>query len=61
MALENHWRGTCTKESLIPPPRSTLPVREGREGKQGSGKVPAQGLAACSPACTAAFQERREM
>lgn len=49
------------RASFLPAPPSTLPARQGRQGRQGSGEVPAQGLAACSPACAAALQERREM
>lgn len=59
-ALGSHCRGTRTKESLLSPP-STRAESRGRQGRQGSEKVPAQALAACSPACTAALQERREM
>lgn len=43
------------------PPASLHSVLPAREGRQGTGKVPARGLAACSPACTAALRERREM
>lgn len=57
MALVTGGLHARRRVSFLPPP-STLPAREGR---QGSGKVPAQGLAACSSACTAALQERREM
>lgn len=48
------------EKSLLPPP-SPHPAAEGRQGGQGSEEVPAQALAACSPAGAAALQERREM
>lgn len=56
-ARQQHWRVPEGYMEKGEPPSSL----QHSAASQGSARVPAQALAACSPAGTAALQERREM